>query len=104
MNGQPDLFTPLARTDDPETSHDAARSMQKDAQSQRNRIVSALYFWGAMNHWELDNFLHWPHPTAARRMKELVQSGRVIKTTRTSATGSGRQATVYKAMQGNVVG
>ena len=46
---------------------------------------------------ELDNILGWQHPTAARRMKELVQSGRVRKTPHTSPTGSGRQATVYVA-------
>lgn len=95
---QPDLFTPLARTTDPETSHAAASSMQKGAAIQRDRIVNALKLQGPMNHWELDNFLLWPHPTAARRMKELVEGGRVIKTLRTSPTGSGRQATVYEAM------
>ena len=97
MNPQPDLFTPLARTTDPETSHAAARSMLKGAFFQREQIIGALVIHGPRNHWELDNIIGWQHPTAARRMKELVQSGRVIKTLRTSATGSGRQATVYEA-------
>ena len=30
MNGQPDLFTPLARTSDPETSKAAARRQERD--------------------------------------------------------------------------
>ncbi len=98
MIGQPDLFTPLARHTDPETSKVAARSMTKGAAAQRNKIVTALKAYGPMNHWEVDNVYSWPHPTTARRMKELVQSGRVIKTLRTSPTGSGRQATVYEAM------
>ena len=95
MNAEPDLFTPLARTSDPETSRDAARSMMKPAAVQRDQIVSALKLEGPMNYWELDDILGWQHPTAARRMKELVQSGRVRKTLHTSPTGSGRQATVY---------
>lgn len=95
MTTQPDLFTPLARHTDPETSKAAARSMPKAAAAQRERIVNALEVQGPMNHWELDNFLLWPHPTAARRMKELVDAGRVIKTTRTRETGSGRQAALY---------
>ncbi len=93
-----DLFTPQSRHADPDTSRAAARSMHRGASIQRDRIVSALELQGPMNHWELDNFLLWPHPTAARRMKELVDAGRVIKTTHTSETGSGRQATVYRAM------
>ena len=98
MTTPPDLFAPPSRHADPDTSRAAARSMQKGAAIQRDRIVGALELQGPMNHWELDNFLLWPHATAARRMKELVQAGRVIKTARTSETGSGRQATVYRAM------
>lgn len=98
MTAEPDLFTPLARTTDPETSHVAARSMRKPAAIQRDQIVNALREHGPMNHWQIDVVLGWQHPTAARRMKELVQGGRVIKTLRTSATGSGRQATIYEAM------
>ena len=94
MNGQPDLFT-LSRTDDPETSKDAARSMQKGAAAQRDRIVNALKLLGPMNYWELDDMLRWQHPTAARRMRELIRAGRVIDTGRTSPTGTGRGATVY---------
>ncbi len=98
MTAQPDLFTPLARHNDAETSHAAARSMRRGASVQREQIVNALRAHGPMNHWEIDNVFSWPHPTAARRMKELVDDRRVIRTTRTSATGSGRQATVYEAL------
>ena len=98
MTTQPDLFTPLARTSDPGTSHAAASSMRKGAAIQRDQIVNALRAHGPMNHWEIDNVLGFQHPSAARRMKELVDDGRVIKTLRTSETGSGRQATVYRAM------
>ena len=98
MNGQPDLFT-WSRTTDPETSKDAARSMRKGAAVQRDQIVNALRTHGPRNHWELDNILGWQHPTAARRMRELIRKGRVIDTGRTSPTGTGRGATVYEAVQ-----
>ena len=94
MNGQPDLFT-LSRTDDPETSKAAGRSMRKGAAVQRDQIVNALRTHGPRNHWELDNILGWQHPTAARRMRELIRQDRVYDTGRTSPTGTGRGATVY---------
>ena len=97
MNTELDLFTPLARRTDPETSRAAASSMRKGAAVQRDQILNALQAHGPMNHWQIDVVLAFPHPTAARRMKELVDDGRVIRTLRTSETGSGRQATVYKA-------
>ncbi len=99
MTAQPDLFTePAARHTDPETSRVAARSMQKPAAAQRDKIVTALRAHGPMNHWEIDLVYSWAHPTAARRMKELVNQGRVIATGRTSPTGTGRGATVYEVV------
>lgn len=95
MTAELDLFTPLARTSDPETSKDAARSMRKDMAVQRDQIVTALKIMGPMNYWELDNMLGWHHPTAARRMRELIRKGLVYDTGRTSPTGTGRGATVY---------
>ena len=98
MTTQPDLFTPLARTSDPETSKVAGRSMRKGAAIQRDQIVNALRAHGPMNHWQIDNVLGLQHPSAARRMVELVRDGRVFKTGHTSETGSGRQAAVYRAI------
>ena len=96
MTTQPDLFTPLARHTDPETSRAAASSMMKPAAIQRDQIVNALRA-GPMNHWEIDNVLGFQHPTAARRMRELIRQGRVLDTGRTSPTGTGREATIYEA-------
>ncbi len=105
MNAELDLFTPsglrpMARTTDPETSKAAASSMRKGAAVQRDRIVNALRAHGPRNYWELDNLLGWEHPTAARRMCELIRSGRVVDTGRTSPTGTGRGATVYAIVVG----
>ncbi len=96
MNAELDLFT--SRRTDPETSKSAGRSVRKGAAVQREQIVNALRAHGPMNHWEIDNVLGFQHPSAARRMKELVQGGRVIETARTSETGSGRQARIYRAV------
>ncbi len=97
MTADLDLFTePASRHTDPETSRVAARSMQKPAAAQRDKIVTALRAYGPMNHWEVDARLGWQHPTAARRMCDLVRKGRVIATGRTSPTGTGRYATVYE--------
>ena len=98
MTTQPDLFTPLARTTDPETSKTAGRSMRKGAAVQRDQIVNALRAHGPMHHAEIDRTMAWPHPTAARRMKELVRMELVRDTGRTRPTETGRNATVYEAM------
>ena len=95
MNAELDLFTPLARTSDPETSKAAGRSMRKGSAIQREQIVNTLKLLGPMNYWELDDMLGWHHPTAARRMRELIRQDRVYDTGRTSPTGTGRGATVY---------
>ena len=95
MNAELDLFTPLARTSDPETSKVAGRSMRKGSAIQRDQIVNALRAHGPHNYWELDDLLGWQHPTAARRMRELIRQDRVYDTGRTSPTGTGRGATVY---------
>ena len=96
MNAQPDLFI-AARTTDPETSKQAARSMRGAASAQQDQIVNALRAFGPMNHAEIDDALKWDHPRAARRMKELVKAGRVRMTGETRRTGTGRPATLYEA-------
>ena len=90
-----DLFTPQSGHADPETSRAAASSMMKPAAIQRDQIVNALRAHGPMNHWQIDNRLGFQHPTAARRMRELIRQDRVYDTGRTSPTGTGRGATVY---------
>ncbi len=98
MTTQPDLFTPQSRHADPDTSRAAARSMRAGASIQRDQIVNALRAHGPMNHWQIDNVLGLQHPSAARRMKELVRMELVRDTGRTRPTETGRNATVYEAM------
>ncbi len=97
MTAELDLFTPLARTSDSETSKAAGRSMRRGAPAQREQIVNALRAHGPMNYWQIDNVMAWQHPTAARRMRELIRRGRVRDTGRTSPTETGRNATLYEA-------
>ena len=98
MNGQPDLFTPLARTSDPETSHDAARRQDRDTLVyQWNMIVKALEDHGPMNYSQLDVCCGWDHPRAARRLHELVDQDRIRATGDRTLTHTGSPATVYEA-------
>ncbi len=99
MTADLDLFTqPAARHNDPETAKAAARSVKHSAPVQRTKIVTALKAHGPMNHWQIDNVLGFQHPTAARRMQELIRLGVVRDAGYTTQTGSGRQATTYEAM------
>ena len=102
MNAQPDLFTPLARTSDPETSKIAGREAEHRAPSQRQQILNALRAHGPMTYWQIDNVCGFDHPTSARRMGKLVDDDLVRVTDETRLTGKGSPASVYEAMQ-NVV-
>ena len=104
MNAQPDLFMPsglrpMARTSDPETSHDAARRQDRDTLVyQWDMIVNALRTRGPMNYSELDVSLGRDHPWAARRLHELVKQWRIRKTGSKTPTHTGSPATVYEAL------
>lgn len=97
MTAQPDLWhQPTARRTDPVTSHRAADSMREGAAAHRAQIVSLLQDGTVRTHEEIDEALGWPHPRAARRMKELVTAGLVRRATM-KPTSSGRQAWAYTA-------
>ena len=98
MNTQPDLFTRLARTSDPETSRDAARRQDRDTLVyQWDMIVKALREHGPMNYSQLDVSLGWDHPRAARRLHELVDQERIQATGDRTLTHTGSPATAYDA-------
>lgn len=91
-----------ARRTDPETSHAAAeRSTGGSAHSQREAIVDLLVARGGgapLNHWEIDDALGWEHPTAARRLAELVEAKLVRDSGQRTPTGTGSPATAYLAV------
>ena len=99
MNPELDLFTPLARTSDPETSRAAARRQdQQSLEEQWEMIVKALREHGPMNYSQIDVALSWDHPKAARRLHELVRQMRIQATDERTPTHTGSPATVYEAM------
>ena len=89
---------PKARRNDPETSHDAADSALKMASNHRTQILELLrkVYPLTLTHSEIDDRLGWQHPTAARRMKELIVSGRV-RVAGVGKTASGRVGRRYAA-------
>ena len=98
MNAQPDLFTHLARTSDPETSKDAARRQVRNTLVyQWDMIVTALCEHGPMNYSQLDVSIGWDHPRAARRLHELVDQDRIRSTGDRTLTHTGSPAAVYEA-------
>lgn len=70
---------PAARTNDPETSHEAARAYLDDAEAQNAMIVAVLVGAGrgGLCYPEIDDLLGWPHPTAARRIAALRRPGQL---------------------------
>ena len=97
MTAPLDLFTPLARTADPETSKAAGREAEHRAPSQRRQILDALRTHGPMTYWQIDIRCGFDHPTSARRMSKLVEGGFVRLTGDTRLTGKGSPASVYEA-------
>ncbi len=99
MNAEPDLFTSLTRTTDPETSKLAARRQDRESlEEQWEMIVNALREHGPMNYSQIDVTLSWDHPKAARRLHELVRQMRIQATSKRTPTHTGSPATVYRAM------
>lgn len=97
---------PLARTSDPETSHQAAASMVDEAGRQRDALAAWLVTQGPNGATadEADPALKWRPTTAGRRFGELVADGRAIRLDgldgrpkRKRVTGQGRPAFVLVA-------
>lgn len=92
------MFTPRARTTDPDTSHDAALSMAVPSQAQRAAAHVALTKHGPMTADEIDAMLEgdgWRTTTAGRRLSELAEMGAVVRTDDKRKTRSGRMAYVW---------
>lgn len=87
---------PRARNTDPETSHQAARSMHGGAKGHRASILGLLGQRGPMNGDQIDEAMGWRVTSAGRRLCELVAMGLVERTEDVAPTRSGRKAGVYK--------
>ena len=93
------LFQPRARTQDPDTSHDAASSMTRGAQRQRDKILGLLRDRGDLTADELDVSLFDGHHTAGRRLSELRELGLAERTDRKRDTRSGRKAYLWRLVE-----
>ncbi len=90
-----DLFA-RARRNDPETSHEAAKSVSRITESQAH-IMVALGNYGPMTDEELYRHLHITISESGcrSRRKELVDLGKVLDTGETRFTKSGRRTIVW---------
>ena len=71
--------------------------MHRSAAVQRNQIIWILRRHPeGLTHDAIDNGLGWPHPRAARRMRELQKAG-LVGANGLGTTSSGRAATLYVA-------
>ena len=98
------MIQPHARATDPDTSHAAAESMVKPAEAQRRKILASLKRHGPATADEIDERIGWRPTTAGRRMKELVEVGKLRDTGDLLLTRSGRRATVYAVPSGALQG
>lgn len=87
--------TPRARNTDPETSHKAAVSMSKAAESQREEIYQYLKRNGPETADGVDRGLGYRPTTAGRRLPELRELGLIEMLDDTGLTRSGRSARLW---------
>ena len=90
-----DLFTPRARTTDPDTSHEAAESMTSPAAGQRAVCLEHLRT-GPKTADRIDELEGWRATTAGRRLPELQDLGLVRMLEAKSRTRSGRNAHLWE--------
>lgn len=98
LPGQLDLLRPLARTTDPDTSHEAAESAVESAHTDRTKALALLRVRGPMTPYEVNALCGWDYPRANRRMSELERAALIAWTGATRATPSGRQSRVMRAV------
>lgn len=86
---------PKARNSDPDTSHEAAKSMTDEAATQRRQILEHLEAHGPQTADALDEALSFRLTSAGRRMSELLRKALVRRTGEKEMTRSGRRADLW---------
>lgn len=98
MNGQLNLFQTPARKTDPETSHLAAASNQKERQTLAMRVLDVLKASPVpMADYEIANRLGALRGSVAKRRQELQRAGLVEQAPGTVVTDTGARANVWRA-------
>jgi hypothetical protein len=97
----PTLFDqPIARSSDPETSHEAAKSVSSVPYNQA-RILRIVRLHGPLTDEEIYDFAivrDYNSPSGARtRRHELVQLGHVVDSGKRKKTKSGRNTIMWEA-------
>ena len=88
--------TRLVRTQDPDTSHQAATNASKRGPSQRRRIWEALQTLGTATDYELAMATGILRSSAAKRRQELVDAGLVEDSGLREPTDTGTLAIVWR--------
>jgi hypothetical protein len=88
--------TRLSRTNDPDTSQQAAESASRRGPSQRRRIWEALQELGDATDFELATKVGILRSSAAKRRQELQDLGHVIETPQRRRTDTGTLAIVWR--------
>jgi hypothetical protein len=91
-------LAPVARTTDPDTSHEAARRAVKLAPTLRARCLAELTRAGArgLTDFELADNVHSQQTSAGKRRHELYRAGLVVKSDERRPSPSGSPAIVWK--------
>ena len=91
---------PLARNEDPATSHQAAASMTESASKHAMMILDALYTQGDMSPTGIAQHLRLDRAQVLRRMSELERRGFVYPTGRLLRSPSGRNEREWSFKRG----
>lgn len=92
-----DMFSPRARSTDPDTSHAAAVSVADSAGGQRARCLAELAR-GPLTADEIDGRVGWRITSAGRRLSELLEIGLVRRLDSKRKTRSGRMARLWESV------
>lgn len=102
-------MTTLAHSTDPDTSHEAAASLNKqDVAVMKQAILYLLVHcpdtaWNTTNrYFRYRESFHWPfakRDSIAKRMSELHRDGLIRRTDQRRATGYGRMAVVMEVVK-----
>jgi predicted HTH transcriptional regulator len=88
----------LARTTDPDTSHDAAIRATRFSKSHKGKIFKSLLWKGDMTAHEMEKYTGLNYVQIDRRMHELVKSKLVIDSGIRRPTPTGGRAIVWQIL------
>ena len=91
-------ITPLARNNDPITSHSASDQAQAMRLAHHAAILACLYVMGPMGKDGIGSFTRLSGEQVCRRLPELLNLGQARPTGRTVRSDTGRQEREWEAV------